>query len=376
MAHRDPPKEPPSGDEGRHLAREASQILETPRPTPLQILAQGALVALLLLVIFGVLIPKVADYGEVWDAITSLSITGIVLMIALTMAIEVAKAAAPSVLIDDLRFGQAFLAQEAAAVVSNTIPGPSGAVTRYAIDRRFGIEFVDFSRATVLVGVWSNLIPLLLPTLAIPLLAAEETVPRRVIILTVAALGISVTVIVIGGLILRSEHFARRFGELTGRFVNWLRGLANRPPSATIGEAVVRFRFDALDAARRRGVRLTLIILAKEFSTFLALLVAVRSLGVGRVDLSAIEIFAAYTLVRVLTLIELTPGNVGVADALYISFLSWATPTSDDHLVVAAVFVFRLFTYLGPIIVGGGCWLILRRRFARHPVDARRTAEP
>jgi hypothetical protein len=38
-----------------------------------------------------------------------------------------------------------------------------------------------------------------------------------------------------------------------------------------MGEAVVRFRFDVLATARERGFRLTAILTAKEFTTYLAL---------------------------------------------------------------------------------------------------------
>jgi uncharacterized protein (TIRG00374 family) len=369
------PAEPSEESKRRKLASEASQIFEAPRQTPLQILARGTLVVVLLLLIFGVLIPQFADYSEVWNAITSLSATGLVLMVALTLTIELMKSAAPSLLIEKLGLGQAFLAQESAAVVSNTIPGPSGTIAKYATYRRYGIEFVDFSRGTVLNGVWSNIVPLVLPSIAMLLLATEETIPDRVVVLTLVALGISLAAIVVCGLVVRSERFARRFGELMGRLVNWMRGLVSRPPSDTVGEAVVRFRFDVLATARQRGVRLTLVILGKEVSTVLALLVAVRSLGVGRVDLTVIEVFAAYTLVRLLTLIEITPGNVGIAEALYISFLSWASPGTSEDVIVAAVFVFRMFTYLGPILLGGCCWLWLRRYFRRHPTHARQVVE-
>jgi putative heme transporter len=369
------PAEPSEESKRRKLASEASQIFEAPRQTPLQILARGTLVVVLLLLIFGVLIPQFADYSEVWNAITSLSATGLVLMVALTLTIELMKSAAPSLLIEKLGLGQAFLAQESAAVVSNTIPGPSGTIAKYATYRRYGIEFVDFSRGTVLNGVWSNIVPLVLPSIAMLLLATEETIPDRVVVLTLVALVISLAAIVVCGLVVRSERFARRFGELMGRLVNWMRGLVSRPPSDTVGEAVVRFRFDVLATARQRGVRLTLVILGKEVSTVLALLVAVRSLGVGRVDLTVIEVFAAYTLVRLLTLIEITPGNVGIAEALYISFLSWASPGTSEDVIVAAVFVFRMFTYLGPILLGGCCWLWLRRYFRRHPTHARQVVE-
>lgn len=203
------PGEPSEDSKRIRLAREASQIFEAPRPTPLQILARGTLVALLLLLIFGVLVPQFADYSEVWDAITSLSAAGLALMIALTLTIELMKLAAPSLLIDGLGLGRAFLAQESAAVVSNTIPGPSGTIAKYTTYRRYGIEFVDFSRGTVVNGVWSNLVPLILPSIAMLLLTTEEEVPDRVLVLTLVALGLSVAAMVVGALVVRSERFAR-----------------------------------------------------------------------------------------------------------------------------------------------------------------------
>jgi uncharacterized membrane protein YbhN (UPF0104 family) len=362
-------------ESSRRIAHEASQIFETPRPSPLQILARGVLVALLLFLIFGVLIPQFADYSEVWSAIQSLTWTALFLLAALTIVIELFKAEAPNLLIARLRLGLAFLAQEASALVSNTIPGPTGVITKYGIYRRYGIDLEDFSRATVVNSAWTNLIPLILPSIAVPLAATQETVPTRVVVLTVAALGLSVLAIATGVSIVRSERFARWFGEHAAQFVNWMRGLVNRPPTRTVGEAVVRFRFEVSDTAREHGLKLTAVVVGREFSTFLALLVSVRALDISRSELTAVELFACYAIVRLLTIIEITPGNVGIAEALYIRTLSWSAPDVSENTIVAAVFVFRMFTYLGPIIMGGGAWLYLRRYLRLHPVESGSTAE-
>ena len=39
--------------------------------------------------------------------------------------------------------------------------------------------------------------------------------------------------------------------------------------------------------------------------------------------------------------------------------------SSEPAIIVAAVFVFRMFTYLGPILIGGVCMALLSRRFRR-----------
>jgi putative heme transporter len=95
-----------------------------------------------------------------------------------------------------------------------------------------------------------------------------------------------------------------------------------------MGEAVVRFRFDVLATARERGFRLTAIL------TYLAWLVSLRSLDVGRVDLTAVEVFA-WVLVRLLTIIELAPGNVGIAETSYIATLTRAAPNTSQDVTSA-----------------------------------------
>jgi uncharacterized membrane protein YbhN (UPF0104 family) len=66
--------------------------------------------------------------------------------------------------------------------------------------------------------------------------------------------------------------------------------------------------------------------------------------------------------------VEITPGNVGITEALYIGALNWAAGGRQADAIVAAVFVFRMFTYLGPILVGGLCTALLSRRFRRAGV--------
>jgi uncharacterized membrane protein YbhN (UPF0104 family) len=174
---------------------------------------------------------------------------------------------------------------------------------------------------------------------------------------------VSVVGVVLAVMVMRSERFAYRLGDWFGRALNWARGLVRRPPGEELGTAVVRFRFDVLDTVRAHWFGLTFLTLLKEFSTYLALLGSLRALGAERVDLTAIEVFAVYTVVRLATLIEITPGNVGIAEALYISALTWASDGEDSSTIVAAVFVFRMFTYLGPILMGGVCTAVLARRF-------------
>jgi putative heme transporter len=360
-----------TSEEGvRHVARGTSEMLQPKRLSPLEILARGTLIAILLYLIFGVVIPEFADYDEVWDAIMSLSWLALFTLVGLTFAIELGKSAAPSLLIEDLSLGQAFLAQETSAVVSNTIPGPSGTVAKFATYRRYGIDTIDFGRGTVMNGVWNHIVALTMPTFAIAMLATQEKVPGKIIAITLGALVLSLVAIAVGISIMRSETFARRFANGTSRVVNWARGLIRRPPSTTFDEEIARLRVDLIVTTRTKGIRLAVVVVVKEVTTFLALLVSLRAVGAPKDELTVIEVFASYSVVRLLTIIETTPGNVGVAEALYIATLSWAAPDLSQDIIVAGTFTFRMFTYLGPILIGLVCWFWLRRYFRRSEPTA------
>jgi uncharacterized protein (TIRG00374 family) len=340
-------------------------ILEPAKSSPVQVMLRGVLVLLLLYLIFGIIIPNFVDYSDVWDALTSLEPAAIVLLTVLAMTVEGCKAGSYAVLTTGLAYRWAFVAQEAAVVVSNTVPGPSGTAARYVSYRKFGVSAEDFGRSYVVNSAWSNAVPLILPGFALLLLSTQQDVPGNVITLALIGLAVSVVGLVLAITVLRSEHYAYRIGEWFGRLLNWGRGLVRRPPEEEVGQAVVRFRFEALDVVRDHWPALTGLVLLRELSSFLALLTSLRALGEHRVTLTFLEVFAVYAVVRLASMVEITPGGVGVVESLYIGALLVASDGQDKPTIVAAVFVFRLFTYLLPIIVGGGCSVILARHFRR-----------
>ena len=364
MSEPDPPASPESDANSR-----IPPILEPEKTSPMQRIVRITLTLLLLYLIFGVLIPSFASYEDVWDALTSLDPVAILLLTALTFVVEGCKAGAFALIIEPLRFPDAFLAQESAAVVSNTVPGPSGTAARYVTYRKLGISTEDFATSYVVNSSVSYVLPLVLPSIGLALLSTQEDVPAPVWALALIGLVVSLALLVLAVLIMRSEPFARRFGARLGRFLNWLRGLARRPPGEAFGDIVVAWRRDVVDIFRQRALGLVGLFVLREVATYLILLASLRGLGVGAHILTPIEVFAVYTVVRLATLVEITPGNVGIAEALYIGALNWAAGGRDADAIVASVFVFRMFTYLGPIVIGGVCMALLSRRF--HRAEAR-----
>jgi uncharacterized protein (TIRG00374 family) len=125
------------------------------------------------------------------------------------------------------------------------------------------------------------------------------------------------------------------------------------------GSSVVRFRSRALTRLRRRWIWLTLATAAGHLSTFALLLVILRALGVPSDEISVIEAFAAWSLVRLLTVIPITPGGLGIIElGMTTALLAFGGSNAD---VVAAVLLYRLLTWLPTLVVGLPSALIWRR---------------
>ena len=316
------------------------------------------------LVVFKVL-PSIADWSDVADALQNAPVSELVAVLVVALGLEVLKALEQQILIPKLGIVRAFVALENTALVSNLVPGPSGTTMRFVIYRSWGINSADFAKGWLVSSAFNNLLVLFMPVVGAILVITTSDVEPPPILTTVAVIGLIATtaavLLVVG--ILRSESIARRVGSLYGRAIARLRGILKKPAGPDGAEAVMRFRVDALDAMRDSGVALALTITAKFAVTAFLLWMSLDAVGFPSGYLSPAEVFASYTFVRLLTIVNITPGSIGVADALYAGSLTYlAGDGADEALIVAGVVVFRAATYALPIVLGVICNIVWRRK--------------
>lgn len=315
--------------------------------------ARGLLALLLLGLILWVLLSNVGDLEAVAEALAGVSWEAAVLLIALLLVTQVVIASQLAFTVPGLGVTRAVVTVESAAAVSNTVPGPSGTATRLGILRSWGFYTDDFARSWLFTSSLTNLVVLVMPVLAIIIAAALGEVTTGVVVLAVIGGVASVVGIVLVWLMLRSETFSRRIGTLAGRFARWARGVVSKRPSERdFAEAAVRFR-DGLRATwRENGGRVSLAVVAAYGLNALMLSISMRAVGLGYDVLPVGSIVVVYAFVRLLTIVNLTPGGVGVVEALYVSGFLLVATDADESQIVAGVFLFRGLTYVGPILLG------------------------
>ena len=319
-----------------------------------------------LVVVFGILLPAVVDYGEVVAAFAAAPPEWLVVVALIGIAGWFAEGLALKVLIPGLGLLRSVSAYLIMAAVGSTMPGPIKLAIGYRTFREWDIP----AQATVLGLTLNSLATqagkLLLPAVAIFVLTAYGTFPGpgmliAFILLVPVALGI-----VVLAWVLRSEAFARRVGAFATRATGAVLRRIHRDP-VDLTDRLLDFRDSAKDLLLARAVPTALTQLVARSMGFFLLLASLRAMGVPDSVLPADVILAVYAVVMAVTLLPIAPGGAGLPELLYISLFGRvvADPAYDD-LIAAGVMLMRGMSWFVPIPVGYVVLLVQRRAHRRR----------
>jgi uncharacterized protein (TIRG00374 family) len=323
----------------------------------------SGLVSLVVVVgIFVYAIPKIADYGQVWNTVTTLTPLElgslVVVMVFNLFTYWLANMAA----LPGLKLGQSAVVTQTTTTVANTVPA-GGAVAlglTYQILRSWGFTGSSIALDIGVTGIWNIFTKLALPVLSIVVLAFTGGGGGAYIVAALIGVVVLAVAVVLLALVFWKESFARRVGDRLGRIVSWFGKLAHRDPVTDGADRASSFRADTVELVHRRWIPITLTTILSHLALFFVLVLSLRHVGISEGEVSAAEVFAVFAFGRLLTALPITPGGLGFIELGYIGGLVAAG--GDKPEVVAAVLLFRVLTYGVQIPLGGLTYLIWRAR--------------
>ncbi|GAB4008356.1 hypothetical protein GCM10028772_22420 [Nocardioides ultimimeridianus] len=223
------------------------------------------------------------------------------------------------------------------SAVANVVPlgGAAGVELNRRMMRAWGIDTRGFAGYTFVTNLWDVGIKLILPVVAVGALArAGEHVAAP---LKLAALGAGV-------------GFVALVGVVTALL------LSSRGPMEEI-------RRQSRQLVANGWLRMSVGMVGYVALQALLLGWCLHLTGAGN---SGTEILAGFALERLITILPITPGGVGVADLGLVSVL--LALGGDPVGVTAGAVLYRVFVFLVEIPVGGGAlglWLVGHRRSER-----------
>jgi putative heme transporter len=332
------------------------ELVPKPRRDRRRLLKRGGLIALsvgIIVATFAFFLPSIANYADVWSVVKGLSWEWIVALIVAT-AINLSTFAPPwMIALPGLGFIRAMELTQASTALTIVFPGGAavGIAGSYGITRRWGFPGPLVARAVTLVGLWNQFINLAFPIVAVFLLTTIEG-EQSAALATAAFIGVAILGVAVTGLVLvlLSNRLARDIGDVAARFASWALGKIRREPVAWGGESFKRFRDDVGDFLARKWPYLTLAALVGNLTVFGVLMVSLRALDVPASDVSAVEAFAAWSLIRIIGSIPITPGGIGIIElGLTGTLVGFG---GANARVVAAVLVYRFLTVVPTLTLG------------------------
>jgi uncharacterized protein (TIRG00374 family) len=262
------------------------------------------------------------------------------------------------------------------SAVANVLPfgGAAGMSLNFLMMRSWGFSTSGFSAYTLITNVWSVLLKLALPAVALTaLVVSGEHVTDSVRwtgLGAAAALGLVVLVLVAA---LATPAAALRavtvVAPLVARTSRWVRRPVDR---AAVAEVLLEFRDRVAGLVGERWPQLSLATIGYGLLQALLLWACLEAVGA---QLSPVVVLAAYAVDRVMSMVFLTPGGTGFAEAGTAAAL--VALGGAPAAMAAGVLLYRGFTFALEIPVGGvwlGGWLLARRR--RGDADGRLLTAP
>ena len=327
----------------------------------------GIITLIVLVLVFGIVLPQFGDYDQAWAAIQAMSAVALGILVLMTIFNVIAYVWPYQAALPGLKYKPAFVIRQTSFMISNVIPmgGAFGIAVQYAMLNFYKIGPGEATAGIGIVSAWNTFV-----TLSLPIFAAVGLVfigQAEGVAFAVAAVGLVavVAVVLLVAAILRSPDTARKVGEWGDRVVKWSYGLFKKTPSFSVVDEVLKFRESTVDVISHGWLRITATSYLQQLMQFLILWAAIFAIqGGSNAPVTLLEAFAAFAFGRLTTFIPLPPGGLGTTDAAITGILVGFGAANNDAL--AAVMVWRALTYFPQVIIGIGTYLYYRAKQAKQ----------
>ena len=233
-----------------------------------------------------------------------------------------------------------------------------GTGLRYHVARTARVDGSSFLAGLTAFGVAISAASWLLPLSVLTLEAALGRAGLIDVTLMAACLGVLGASALFWWTVVRSDRLLAR----VVRLADWVRARAARWRPSLEQFETERELTGLRNRLRAALPGLPVLVAGAVLMQLLAasiLLVTLYGLGVTG-ELGILEFARIFFVTRVLSTLAPTPGGVGVVEAgMTAAIASAGVPVAAAG---AAVLVFRLGTYIVPIVSGAACWLLWRQR--------------
>ncbi len=323
----------------------------------------GIITLLVLILVFGIVLPQFGDYGQAWTAIQGMSALALGILVVMTIVNIIVYVWPYQAAIPGIKYRPAFVIRQTSFMISNVVPlgGAFGLAVQYSMLGFYSVGAAEATAGIGITSIWNTFVTLSLPifaSLGLVVIGQAQGAAFAIAAVGLVVIGIAVWIF---AAILRSEDTARKVGQWGENIVDWLYGLFKKEPTFDVVAEVLHFRESTVGVISDGWLKITATSYLQQFMQFMILWAAVFAIqGGANAPVTFLEAFAAFAFGRLTTFIPLPPGGLGTADAAMTAILVAFGAANNDAL--AAVMVWRALTYFPQVIIGIGTFLYYRHK--------------
>jgi putative heme transporter len=341
-----------------------------------RVLTQALLWAItlgLLYWVFFVKLPSEISYADVWAAVQALSATDVVILSLAGILTVIAVGWTSAAVLPGLPLRQGTQASVVGQLTSVALPPPGDLIIRFGMYRTYGFTNDRSAVAVVLAGIARYFTVVAIPLIGLVAVLLTGHGGWTQFWWLLGGSIVFLIAFVLMGKVLRNETFAHAFGRFLERVVRRLWRMFKKTPPQDLEHSVVDFSQRTRNVAVGHFRNVAVSNIAWGLSCWLVFLLSARFAGLTSEDMSASEALLITGVMLLLNAFPITPGGVGVTETIMLAIIDFPND-SVKSAFTAAMFLYRVFTWLLPFPIGAVAffvwrWQVKTGRIKQHVPD-------
>ena len=359
----------PAGDSQPALEEDAKQRGRLARLVRNQrfvkLVAVIIMIALLYYAFF-VVLPSEINWDDVTAALSALTaaqvavlgLSGVIVMVFLGWA---SKASLPG-----LNIYQGFESSGTSQMTAFVVPPPGDYLIRFSMYRTYGFTDAQSGVSVLIAMVLRYVVIFFMPVLGYGVALVGGVAPPNGLAWFIGLTVAWVVAVFLLRQVIRSDAAAHAVGRWISAAASKVMRLFHRTPAKDLEASVVDFGFKTRGTIEENRTSLAASNFLWGLSNVLVLGLAIRFSGIDSSTISLAGIFLTAGALMVVNILPIPGKNALVAPALFTMLA--LTTTADQSDLTAALVLYRVVTWIEPMLFGIVLFLLWRRRVRRDTV--------
>jgi uncharacterized membrane protein YbhN (UPF0104 family) len=328
---------------------------------------------ILMYLVFFVMIPSQVSYADVWTKINSLTIGQNILLILAGLSTIFVYGLTSTTVLPGLSFKRGVQSAVTGQLTSVVLPVPLDLVIRFKMYKSYGFSVKESTVAVGMAGIARYFTVFAIPLIGLTLLLLTGQGTTYFTLWFLFGGAVFIFALWFMRLILSSNKSAKRIGGLLQNISNFALKVVRRSPKNNISDIIVDFGARTHRVGLGNFVNIAVSSISWGLASYFVLFLAIRFCGIDASQMSAAYILLVTGLMLLFNAFPITPGGIGVTETILLSIISFSSP-SEQAAFAAALFLYRIYTWLLPLPVGLIAYGIWRYEIKKRIFKAKRTA--